>query len=297
MSPATPQEAPPTRASDGDLPPAQYVGAEHVLATMAEEGRRRIQGFSAAQVFVLAVMAGAFITMGALFSVLLGEGAGSGGAERLVEGLGFSAGFFFVILSGGVLFTEANAVMPATLLQAGVRATGPRVLRFWVLALVGNAVGALVAGTVIGLVQHYPAGVTDLLGGIVERKMQWRAIDTAGAWFQVVLSGMLANWLVGMAAFFATMGRTILGKYVPVFLAVSAFVAANLQHSPANMGFFSLAGAFGVGPGWGPALFWNLLPAAIGNLLGGAFLVAVPLRYALRPGRPAARSGGDPVRI
>jgi formate/nitrite transporter FocA (FNT family) len=46
--------------------------------------------------------------------------------------------------------------------------------------------------------------------------------------------------MVGMAAFMATMGRTIIGKYIPVLLMVSAFVAAGFMHSPANMAYISL---------------------------------------------------------
>ena len=76
------------------------------------------------------------------------------------------------------------------------------------------------------------------------------------------------------------MARTVFGKYIPVFLAVTTFVAANLQHSPANMGYFALAMPSGHGPGWGSALLWNIIPAGLGNMIGGAFLVAVPFRYA-----------------
>lgn len=61
-------------------------------------------------------------------------------------------------------------------------------------------------------------------------------------------SGALAIWLMGMAAFLAVVGRTIIGKYIPVFLAVAIFVAAGFSHSPANMGFSSLASAEGIGP-------------------------------------------------
>jgi formate/nitrite transporter FocA (FNT family) len=93
-----------------------------------------------------------------------------------------------------------------------------------------------------------------------------------------------------MAAFFATMGRTIIGKYIPVFLAVTAFVAAGFQHSPANMAFFSLAEFHGTGPGWQAAFAWSIVPAGIGNILGGTFLVVLPLRYALSgPGTSLAR--------
>jgi formate/nitrite transporter FocA (FNT family) len=65
-------------------------------------------------------------------------------------------------------------------------------------------------------------------------------------------------------------------------LAVTLFVAANLQHSPANMGYFSLATSMRIGPGWGIALGWNIVPAAIGNLIGGTLLVALPFWYGLR---------------
>ena len=87
-------------------------------------------------------------------------------------------------------------------------------------------------GRVIHLAQHYPADVSGLLAELVARKMAWRDIGGPGAWFELILSGILANWLVGMAAFFSMMGRTIVGRYVPIFLAVSLFVAANFQHSP-----------------------------------------------------------------
>jgi formate transporter len=82
-----------------------------------------------------------------------------------------------------------------------------------------------------------------------------------------------------MAAFFATMGRTIVGKYIPVLLAVSLFVTAGFQHSPANMGYFSLSIAAGGGPGWAQGLLWNIIPAGIGNVLGGTLLVALPFWY------------------
>ena len=40
-------------------------------------------------------------------------------------------------------------------------------------------------------------------------------------------------------------------KYIPVFLAVTALVAANFQHTPANLWFFSVVEAAGRGPGLG----------------------------------------------
>jgi formate transporter len=279
-----------------DYPAPQYLAAEHVVAEMASHGTRRLRTLSAVQILVLAMMGGAFVTVGALFSVLLAVGVGSPGAERLVEGLGFSAGFFFVILSDAVLFTEANVVLPATILRcrgsAGARLA--TIARFWALAWVGNLAGAFLVGYAVHLAQHYPANVTALLGQVVARKMAYRSIGGLAGWWQIVLSGMLANWLVGMAAFFSVMGRSIIGKYAPVFLAVTLFVAANFQHSPANMGFFSLIMPTGHGPGWGAALGWNIIPAGLGNMAGGALLVALPFWYALRPAQRRQLAGRDP---
>jgi formate transporter len=288
---------------DAGRPAPQYLAAELVVAEMAAHGTRRLQTLSAVQILVLAMMGGAFVTVGALFSVLLAVGISSPGAERLVEGLGFSAGFFFVILSDAVLFTEANVVLPATILR-GRRSSAARlatVARFWALAWASNLAGAVIVGYAIHLAQHYPPNVNVLLGQIVASKMAYRGVGGVGAWWQVVLSGVLANWLVGMAAFFSVMGRSIIGKYIPVFLAVTLFVAANFQHSPANMGFFSLVIPTGHGPGWAAALGWSVIPAGIGNMAGGAFLVALPFWYALRPaqrrrlaeGGPAAADPGD----
>ena len=212
-----------------------------------------------------------------MFSVLLSAGVTAEGPHRLLEGLGFTAGFFFVILSEAVLVTELNVVLPVTLLHFSKRSLLMKASRFWVLAFIGNMVGALAVGYLVASVQSYPSQITSDLTRIISIKMAYSQIGGATQWLHIVLSGMLANWLVGLAALFATMGRTIVEKFVPVFLAVTLFVAAGFQHAPANMAYFSLAGGVGIGPGWRLALGWNILPAAIGNILGGFLLVAVPL--------------------
>jgi formate/nitrite transporter FocA (FNT family) len=72
------------------------------------------------------------------------------------------------------------------------------------------------------------------------------------------------------------------------------FVAANFQHSPANMGYFSLIMPTGHGPGWWAALAWNIVPAGLGNMAGGAFVVALPFWYALGPSRRRAVAARHP---
>lgn len=262
-----------------DFPSNQFLAPELVMTEMAEDGARRSMNRSPAEILVLSMLAGGFITVGALFSTLIATGTSNEGVQRLLEGFGFSVGFFMVILTGTLLFTEANVEMPATLFGSGWRTHGARVVRLWVLAAIGNMIGAFAAGLAITAAENYSPGVQALLTEIVDAKMRYRGIGGVEGWLQAVLSGVLGNWLVGMAAFIAVMGRTIVGKFIPVLLIVTAFVAAGFMHSPANMAYFSLAGPEGIGPGWGPAFAWSVLPVAIGNILGAFFLVALPFWY------------------
>lgn len=272
-------------SDDGGLPPNQYLAPEVVLVEMARAGARRATSLTTVQVVILSVMAGGFITIGALLSTLLAAGTGNEGVQRLLEGLGFSVGFFLVVLTGALLFTEVNVELPATLLGNQDEADRSRtlracVLKLWILAAIGNMVGAFVLGQIIGYVSDYGPEVEALLVEVVDGKVRFAAVGGLDGFARAVVSGIVANWLVGMAAFLATMGRTIIGKYIPVLLTVTAFVAGGFLHSPANMAYLSLIGPIGGGPGWADGLLWAVLPAAIGNLVGAFAFVALPFHLA-----------------
>ncbi len=260
----------------GTAIPRQYLDVEQTVQTMAMSSGRRMLDAPYPHVMVMGTYAGMLIAAGALFSVLLSAQVEAEGRRRLLEGLGFTAGFFFVILSRATLFTEINVVIPVTLLHFSKAALLGKAMRFWVLAFVANLAGALLVGYLVATVQHYPPQIDERLAELVAAKMAYRELGGMTGWLHAVLSGMLANWLVGLAALFATMGRTVVDKFVPLFLAVSLFVGAGFQHSPANMAYFSLAAGAGIGPGWISAIGWNILPAAFGNLLGSFLLVVVP---------------------
>ncbi len=148
----------------------------------------------------------------------------------------------------------------------------------WVIVYLGNAAGAPFVGSVIKGA-HLLGGPQEMhLFEILREKMEFRELGTEG-WVAVLLSAILGNWLVGMAAFLATAARTVSGKILGVVFPIIAFVAIGLQHSPANMGYFSVGlinGGSGIG--WGEALFWNILPASLGNIIGGAAAVQIRLK-------------------
>lgn len=262
-----------------EAPPAQFLAPDRVMTEMAAVGSRRVAERSVAEVLVLSTVAGGLLTTGALLSILLATGASSEGTTRLLEGVGFSVGFFAVILSGTLLFTEVNVEMPATLLGGESADLGRQVLRLWVLAAIGNMAGAVLAGLAINAAETFSPATRELLAEVVESKMRYRDVGGLRGVWQAVLSGVLGNWLVGMAAFLSVMGRTIVGKFIPVLLLVTTFVAAGFLHSPANMAYVSLAQFDGLGPGWGPGLSWAIAPAAVGNVVGAFVLVALPFWF------------------
>jgi formate/nitrite transporter FocA (FNT family) len=262
----------------GDSPP-EYLPARDVPERLAASGEKHLhQRLGAAM--VSAVLAGAFVTFGALLAVLVSAGIATEGLRLLTQGLAFAVGYYFVALAGVALFTEANVSLPDVLLQCGKRPA--HLARFWSLTLLLNFVGAFTVGWMVHLAQSYSPEIQSVLHEIVDAKMAYRERGGWRAWSAVILSGMLANWMVGLAFFFATMARNVWSKFVPLAAAVLLFEAANFQHSPANIAFFSLVMPTGNGPGWLAASWWSVVPAAIGNVLGGALLVAVPFWYVVR---------------
>jgi len=88
--------------------------------------------------FTLAVLAGAFIALGAVFylAVLFQVGPGIG---RLLGSVAFSLGLFLIVVGGAELFTGNNLIVLARC--DGLIGTGA-LLRNWAVVYVGNFVGA-----------------------------------------------------------------------------------------------------------------------------------------------------------
>ncbi len=218
---------------------------------------------------VLAVLAGAFIALGALFFTLVVTGSSLGlGVTRLLGGLSFCLGLVLVVVAGAELFTGNNLLAMAW--ASGL--IGARdVLRNWVLAYLGNVIGCL--GTVL-LVMG--ANVADLDGGAVRETAI--AVARAKADLSLVEAfarGVLCNALVCIAVWLTMGGRSVTDKILAVLFPITAFVALGFEHSIANWFFlpFGLAldaqGTISIA-GAGR----NIVAVTVGNVAGGTLLVA-----------------------
>jgi formate/nitrite transporter len=219
---------------------------------------------------VLAVLAGAFISLGAMFFVAVTTGSSLGyGITRLIGGLAFSAGLIMVLVGGAELFTGNNLVAMA---WASRLVSTKQLIRNWALVYAGNVAGAL------GTVFFVWLGHADRLsGGAIGQNVL--AVGNAkadlGFWRALAL-GVLCNALVCMAVWLAMGGRTVTDRVLSTLLPVAAFVAIGFEHSVANWFFLPYAAAldgFDDGSLITGSLV-NLAGATLGNILGGTVLVA-----------------------
>ena len=220
--------------------------------------------------FTLAVLAGAFIALGAVFFIVTVTDPSTGyGVTRLLGGVAFSLGLILVIVAGAELFTGNNLVAMA---WASRLVTSRELIRNWVVVYLGNAVGAV--GTV-ALV--WAANVDELAGGAVGEKAL--AIAESKAALDVpeaIALGVLCNFLVCLAVWLTMAGRTVTDKILAIIFPITAFVAIGFEHSVANM-FFLPYGVVLDGFNSSELVFdslVNLGAVTIGNILGGTLLVA-----------------------
>jgi formate-nitrite transporter family protein len=109
---------------------------------------------------------------------------------------------------------------------------------------------------------------------------------TDHTWYAILVSGILAGWLMGLLSWLVAAGRDTISQIVLVWLITTAIGFAGLHH--VILGTVEvLAGAFS-GQGIEPADIGGfLLWATLGNIVGGTVFVAI-IKYG--HARPEAQS-------
>ncbi|MEN8172405.1 MAG: formate transporter FocA [Chloroflexota bacterium] len=236
------------------------------------------------KMFALALLAGAFIALGAVFATTVATGAAgvlSYGVTKLLVGFVFCLGLVLVIVGGAELFTGNNLIVMA---WASGKVTTKSLLRNWVIVYLGNFVGALFTAVLVGLSRQYTFD-----GGAVGVTALSIANAKIGLGFgQAVALGVLCNALVCLAVWMSFSARSTVDKIAVIVFPITAFVAAGFEHSVANMyfipigllikqldpGFIANVGLDLSGLTWSAFFINNLLPVTIGNIIGGSVFVA-----------------------
>lgn len=269
------------------------------MATRAEYIGVRKSEMPALTMFSLALLAGAFISLGAVFATTVSAGgitvntvdgaaAFSTGlpysVTRLLAGLVFCLGLILVVVGGAELFTGNNLIVMA---WASGKVTTRALLRNWAIVYIGNFVGAIGTAVLVFFSGQYTFG-KDAVGIAA---LNIAAAKSSPGFGQALALGILCNALVCLAVWMTFSARSTIDKIVVIIFPITAFVAAGFEHSVANMYFIPyglLVKMFAPeymarvsekvanlqNLTWGNFFVNNLIPVTIGNIIGGAVLVA-----------------------
>ncbi|MCA9990363.1 MAG: formate transporter FocA [Anaerolineales bacterium] len=239
------------------------------------------------RMLALAVLAGAFIALGAIFATTATAGTSGEipfGLAKLVGGLVFCLGLILVVGAGAELFTGNNLIVMG---WAGRKVTTRQLLYNWVIVYFGNFIGAIFTALMLFYSRQYTFG-----GGAIGVN----ALNIANGkvnldFVQAIILGIFCNALVCLAVWLCIGARSATDKILAIIFPITAFVAAGFEHSVANMYFIPVGlfiksdSAFMAQAGldvanyanltWGNFFLHNLLPVTIGNIIGGAVMVGL----------------------
>jgi formate/nitrite transporter len=239
------------------------------------------------RLFVLAVLAGAYIGFGGYFYLTVSSDAVAyvgRGLAALLGGLVFSFGLILVVLGGAELFT-GNGLLTVSCLSKRITVTD--VLKNWVVVYFGNFVGSLLLLGMLFTAGSYMAQD----GSVAVRILQVSSAKAALGFWPAFVRGVLCNWLVCLAVWLAGSAEDTTGKILAIVFPISAFIAMGFEHSIANMflipfGVLLSGDAVLVAKAGVDAsnlnllgLVGNLVPVTLGNLVGGTLFVAALYWY------------------
>ena len=255
------------------------------MAEQAEDAGINKANRNFSKTFVLAILAGAFISFGAIFATTVtAELTLSIGFTKLIGGVSFSLGLILVIVGGAELFTGNNILVMA---WANKKIKTSQVLRNWSIVYFGNFVGAVSMAVLMFYSLQYSSGT----GAIGAKALSIAETKCSLEFSQAIILGILCNTLVCLAVWLCYSAKSTSGKILAILFPITAFVAAGFEHSIANMYFIPKALLI---KGWAKEDFWtsinsspemytdltwnnffvnNLIPVTIGNIIGGAVLV------------------------
>jgi formate-nitrite transporter family protein len=182
---------------------------------------------------------------------------------EVVAAFGYSLGFLFVTMGRQQLFTETTLTVMLPFLHKTHSATD--VLRYWVLVFAANIVGTLL----FAAAASFPA----LFSPDAVQAFTHLGIKAVEPGFVgVLVKGIFAGWLIALMVWLMPAASS--AKFVVIVAVTWLIAVAQFSHviaGAAEGAFAAIHGAIS----WGDYLLGFLVPALIGNSIGGIVVVAL----------------------
>lgn len=218
--------------------------------------------------FMRTIMAGFFIVAAMIFSNVTGNvfAAESPAWGKFLSACVFALAVLLLSMIGGELFTGNNFVMAFGAFDKKV--TWKETVKVWVVSYIGNFIGCALLAIVFVLAGA--AGTQDYYASFIPNKL---SIPVSEMFFRAIL----CNFFVCLGVLCGIKMKEEAAKVPMIILCIAAFVISGFEHCIANMGNFTVA--LLVVPGLSiPAMLKSMVVVTIGNIIGGAIALALPLR-------------------
>jgi formate/nitrite transporter len=219
------------------------------------------------QLLLLGLLAGIYISFGGhLFLVALDQGLG-----RIIASVCFSLGLILVVIAGAELFT-GNIIM---IVGAITSLYSPlQLLRNWAIVYIGNFLGSLFVALLV--FQSHLLGVPARLNSLGQLAVKVETAKIALTFGECFIRGFFCNILVILAIIMSYFPKDIISKIFCIIFPIAAFVASGFEHCVANMYLIPLGLFASVTPlSQFGAMFHNIIPVTLGNIVGGLFILVI----------------------
>ncbi|HEX2097460.1 MAG TPA: formate/nitrite transporter family protein [Rubrobacteraceae bacterium] len=241
--------------------PAPLTAGE-ILESTLEDGKEEL-GRGSAGLALSGFGAGLNVSFTALALGVVG--ALTGGVGLLAFAV-YPLGFIFVMMSRQQLFTT-NTVPPVLVVLDEDRSQLWNMLRMWGILFVANVLGALAFAFAVTHAEILPPAAIDLLLEEVAQKME------DGFWV-LALKGVVGGWLVAFVVWLVAASQDTISQVFFIWAPVFLIPATGLVHCIAGSTEVMI-GVFAGEASFGEFLGGFLVPATLGNVVGGVILVTL----------------------
>lgn len=186
-------------------------------------------GLNPLRTFLLGVLAGIFLGLGAQFSTLvISDSSLHDGLTSLIEGTVYTLGFILVVIGGAEVFT-GNCI--GIIGFADKKVTLYELLANWLFIYLGNLLGSLFIVCLMYATHQWEffnnmVGAQALL--IAHRKVNLSFVEA-------FVRGVLCNALICLAVWLSFSGRSTADKILSIVFPIGGFVASGFEQCVSNM--------------------------------------------------------------
>ena len=268
------------------------IASKQIAENYVETGRKKAE-LPVSHMLILGFFSGMFIALAGAGASVASAAMTNASALRIASALVFPAGLALVVCTGAELFT-GNCLMMISALQKRISVGG--LFKNLLFVYLGNLIGAIfvaVSLPVNAILQaigradlpvkllfvygHIPS----LYGGDLAQVLLNTAVSKVTLTLpEVLCRAVLCNVLVCIAVWAAMSSEQVSGKILALYPPVAIFILCGFEHCIANMFYIPaglmIMGEYGLaaeGLTIGTFILNNLIPATIGNMIGGMLVI------------------------